>query len=100
MPELELAVSATTRERRPAERNGREYWFLTDEELSRSERFHRLISEVASDCAYSCRVEADGTLSLESVTAGFTRVTGYTLDEVKRLGWMELGQPLVDGRQG
>jgi guanylate kinase len=33
MPELELAVSATTRERRPAERNGREYWFLTDEEF-------------------------------------------------------------------
>ena len=35
MPELELAVSATTRERRPGERNGREYWFLTDEEFER-----------------------------------------------------------------
>ena len=38
MPELELAVSATTRERRPAERNGREYWFLTDEEFNRRVR--------------------------------------------------------------
>ena len=38
MPELELAVSATTRERRPAERNGREYWFLTDEEFDRRVR--------------------------------------------------------------
>ena len=33
MPELELAVSATTRERRPGERDGREYWFLTPEEF-------------------------------------------------------------------
>ena len=31
MPELELAVSATTRERRPGEENGREYWFVTPE---------------------------------------------------------------------
>ena len=39
MPELELAVSATTRERRPAEQNGREYYFLTlDEFLGRIER--------------------------------------------------------------
>jgi guanylate kinase len=30
MPELELAVSATTRGRRPGEENGREYWFLDD----------------------------------------------------------------------
>jgi guanylate kinase len=35
MPELELAVSATTRERRPSERNGREYWFLDEAEFLR-----------------------------------------------------------------
>ncbi|MDQ3992613.1 MAG: guanylate kinase, partial [Actinomycetota bacterium] len=34
-PELELAVSATTRERRQAERDGREYWFLSREEFER-----------------------------------------------------------------
>jgi guanylate kinase len=33
--DLELAVSATTRERRPGEEDGREYWFLTDEEFER-----------------------------------------------------------------
>lgn len=33
MPELELAVSATTRERRPGERDGREYWFLSETEF-------------------------------------------------------------------
>jgi guanylate kinase len=41
MPELELAVSATTRERRPRERDGREYWFLSqaqfDEKIERGE---------------------------------------------------------------
>jgi guanylate kinase len=35
MPELELAVSATTRERRPGERDGREYWFLDADEFQR-----------------------------------------------------------------
>ncbi|MDQ5820166.1 MAG: guanylate kinase [Actinomycetota bacterium] len=34
-PDLELAVSATTRERRPNEQDGREYWFLTREEFQR-----------------------------------------------------------------
>lgn len=33
MPELELAVSATTRERREGEEDGREYWFISDEEF-------------------------------------------------------------------
>ena len=33
MPELELAVSATTRERRPNEIDGEHYWFLTPEEF-------------------------------------------------------------------
>ena len=34
VPELELAVSATTREQRPGERDGREYWFLSHEEFA------------------------------------------------------------------
>lgn len=35
LPELEVAVSATTREQRPAEVDGLEYWFLSDEEFGR-----------------------------------------------------------------
>jgi guanylate kinase len=35
VPEVELAVSATTREQRPGEVNGREYWFLSHEEFAR-----------------------------------------------------------------
>jgi guanylate kinase len=39
MPEVELAVSATTRDQRPGERNGREYWFITPE------KFESLVDE-------------------------------------------------------
>ena len=35
VPELELAVSATTRERREGEEHGREYYFVTDAEFQR-----------------------------------------------------------------
>ena len=34
VPAVEPTVSATTRSRRPAEENGREYWFLTNDEFS------------------------------------------------------------------
>jgi guanylate kinase len=35
VPELEVAVSATTRRRRGGEEDGREYWFLSDAEFVR-----------------------------------------------------------------
>jgi guanylate kinase len=35
MPELELAISATTRSKREGEENGREYWFISDAEFDR-----------------------------------------------------------------
>jgi guanylate kinase len=35
VPELETTVSATSRARRPGEADGREYWFLSDEEFTR-----------------------------------------------------------------
>jgi guanylate kinase len=35
LPLLEHAISATTREQRPGERDGREYWFLRPEEFER-----------------------------------------------------------------
>jgi guanylate kinase len=34
VPELELAVSATTREQRPGEKDGREYWFLSHDDFA------------------------------------------------------------------
>jgi guanylate kinase len=35
IPDLEVAVSATTRPQRPGEVDGREYWFLSEEEFVR-----------------------------------------------------------------
>ena len=35
VPDLELAISATTREQRAGEQDGREYWFVSDEEFDR-----------------------------------------------------------------
>jgi guanylate kinase len=35
LPGLELSVSATTREPRPGEENGRDYWFMTPEEFEK-----------------------------------------------------------------
>ncbi len=35
LPELEVAVSATTRAQRPGEEDGREYWFLDEDEFVR-----------------------------------------------------------------
>ena len=34
VPELAVAVSATTRPQRPGEEDGREYWFLSDEDFT------------------------------------------------------------------
>src|SRR5262249_22488125 len=65
-----------------------------EEELRASEQQHRLISELTSDYAYVCRVEPDGVIRLESVTEGFTRVTGFTLAESEaRGGWASLLHP-------
>ena len=49
MPEVELAVSATTREQRPGEQNGREYWFITPE------KFERLVEEGSSSSTSTFR---------------------------------------------
>jgi PAS domain S-box-containing protein len=57
-----------------------------EEQLRESEERHRLITELTSDYTYTCRVDADGTIELESVTEGFHRVLGYTLEEVRALG--------------
>ena len=44
VPELELAVSATTRLRRKGEEDTRDYYFLSDGEFARRNRAHELRS--------------------------------------------------------
>ena len=46
IPALEVAVSATTRPQRPGETNGREYWFLGDEEFERRVQAGELLEHV------------------------------------------------------
>ena len=49
MPELALAVSATTRERREGEEDGREYWFISDDE------FDEKLAAASSSSTWSSR---------------------------------------------
>jgi guanylate kinase len=64
MPELELAVSATTRRPRPGETHGEDYWFLSDEEFEARVR----AGEFVEHAEYSGR--RYGTLRSELRTRG------------------------------
>ena len=83
-PELALAVSATTRPRRPGEQDGRDYWFISEQEFDRrieageflewvdyvGNRYGTLLSEVD-------RLRAAGKAPLlELETEGALRVKG------------------------
>jgi guanylate kinase len=83
VPGIEVTVSATTRERRRGEEDGREYWFLTDDEfLARVERGEFLEHvEFVSGHRYSTlrseldRIAANGHVPLlELETEGALRV--------------------------
>jgi PAS domain S-box-containing protein len=78
-----LVLASDVSERRRAEAS-----------LGESEERHRLIAELTSDYAYTARVHADGRITIESATGGFTRVTGYTVEELERRGgWPSLMHP-------
>jgi PAS domain S-box-containing protein len=51
--------------------------------LAQSEERFRLISELTSDYAFSFSVAPDGALGIEWFSEAFTRITGYTPEEVK-----------------
>jgi guanylate kinase len=83
VPELELAVSATTRARRPGEVNGRDYWFLSDEEFERRVRAGGFLEHVTYVSAHRYgtlrseldRIAAEGRVPvLELETEGALRV--------------------------
>ena len=59
---LEIAVSATTRPLRPGESDGRDYWFLSDEEFTRrvdAEEFLEWVSYVSGRRYGTLRSEID-----------------------------------------
>jgi guanylate kinase len=49
MPELELAISATTRGRREGEQDGREYWFISDRDFDEKLAAGELLEHVLFD---------------------------------------------------
>ncbi|MDW8269552.1 MAG: PAS domain S-box protein, partial [Anaerolineae bacterium] len=62
--------------------------------LQVSEERYRYISELISDYAYAFRVEEGNRLVREWVTDSFTRVTGYTLQEMDAIGgWRGIIHP-------
>ena len=64
------------------------------ESLRRSEERYRAISELTPDYAGTLRVEPDGSLIRDWVTETYTRITGYTPDELpERDGWKRLVHP-------
>ncbi len=65
-----------------------------EETLREREARYRTISELVSDFAYALWVEQDNTLVLEWVTDAFSRITGYTMQEVESQGgWYSLVYP-------
>jgi PAS domain S-box-containing protein len=62
--------------------------------LRHSEERQRLLAELTSDFTYTCQVDPDGNVRLDSITAGFTRVTGYTREELEAIGgWPSIIHP-------
>ena len=88
IPELEVAVSATTRVQRPGEVDGREYWFLDEDEFTRRvdeggflewveyvsrKRYGTLRSEIERIAAHGricvLELELEGALRVQEETA-------------------------------
>ena len=104
LPDLEVAVSATTRPQRPGEVDGREYWFLSDEEFTRrvdageflehvsyvsGRRYGTLRSEMAriAEEGRTCvlELELDGALHVqEEVPGSITIFIAADVPELER----------------
>ena len=101
--DLELAVSATTRERRPSEQDGREYWFLSPEEFDRrveagdflewvpyvGRKYGTLRSEIDRIAAAGrvplLDLEIEGALNVrDTVPGAVTVIVDAPLDELER----------------
>ena len=101
--DLELAVSATTRDRRPSEQDGREYWFLVPGEFERrveagdflewvqyvGQKYGTLRSEIDRIAAAGrvplLDLEIEGALNVrDSVPGAVTVFVDAPLDELER----------------
>jgi guanylate kinase len=104
VPELQLAVSATTRPQRPGETNGVHYWFITDDDFDRKlaegdfletfrfpwgQRSGTLLSELDRIAAAGrvplLELELNGSLAVKKrVPGAVTIFVDAPLDELER----------------
>ena len=104
LPQIEVAISATTRPVRAGEENGREYWFLSDEEFapasrratsssgwstSRDKRYGTLRSEIDRIAGHGrvcvLELELEGALHVqEEVPGACTIFISADVDELER----------------
>jgi PAS domain S-box-containing protein len=56
--------------------------------LRESREHYRVVSELGSDLAFGFRVDSTGRVHDTWVTDAYTRITGYTLAELKGAGWL------------
>ncbi|MBX9623498.1 MAG: PAS domain S-box protein, partial [Gemmataceae bacterium] len=62
--------------------------------LRESRAFHELVADLGSDWWFSARIDPDGTAVTEAVGGGFTRLLGYTRDELMAAGgWAVIVHP-------
>ena len=54
---------------------------------------YRIISELTSDYAFAFRVEADGRAEADWLNEAFTRVTGFTVENLRSKGWLAMVHP-------
>jgi len=54
-----------------------------EEQLRQSEERYRIVSEITSDYAYAVRVDPDGKLVLEWITAAITTISGFAPEEIE-----------------
>lgn len=55
-----------------------------EQALEESEARYRAVSELTSDYAYAIRIEPDGRVVMEWMTGAFTRITGYSRQEMEQ----------------
>ena len=61
--------------------------------LRESEDRYRTVSELSSDYSFAIRVYSDRSLAVEFVTDGWTRMTGYSIEDVEGNRWREVVHP-------
>jgi PAS domain S-box-containing protein len=61
--------------------------------LRKSEERYRVVSELGSDLAFGFRLDPDQRFRAGWVTDAYSRITGYSLDELKGDGWLRLVHP-------